>query len=251
MTGDWLGSLRRALDNASRPVRIFFRDDDVGWGNERLFELLDLFARYSLPLDLAVIPTELTLPLSTRLTSSIEAAPAPINVHQHGYAHVNHEPLGRKCEFGPARCREDQRRDIALGAQRIRDLLGPIARPIFTPPWNRCTAETGRCLVELGFRVLSCAASTPPLDLPGLIEIPIRVDWFAKRKGQRLSRTELGTLLAGEVERAPAVGVMFHHALMDADEMQAAEELFALLAGHERSDCRPMLTLAEEQVSLA
>ena len=39
-----------------------------------------------------------------------------VAVHQHGFAHENHEPQGRKCEFGPSRSRVAQRRDIAAGA---------------------------------------------------------------------------------------------------------------------------------------
>ena len=43
------------------PVPVFFRDDDAGWDDTRLFELLDRFAACSLPVDLAVIPMELDL----------------------------------------------------------------------------------------------------------------------------------------------------------------------------------------------
>jgi hypothetical protein len=36
---------------------------------------------------------------------------------------------------------------------------------------------------------------------------------------------------------------MFHHAAMDDDEMDRAGELFELVAGHERTDTRPMMSL--------
>ena len=42
---DWLDPLRRALDASPAPATFFFRDDDVGWSDDRLFSLLDLFAR--------------------------------------------------------------------------------------------------------------------------------------------------------------------------------------------------------------
>jgi hypothetical protein len=236
----WLDPLRRALDESPRPVRLFFRDDDAGWADDRLFELLDLFAGHELPIDVAVIPEALTPALARALRARVEAA-SPLELHQHGFAHVNHEPEGRKCEFGPGRPRELQRRDIEAGRKRLEELLGPDVKPVFTPPWNRCTQDTCDCLVELGFRALSRDSGATPLDAGGLVELPISFDWFAGRKGVRLGRAELGDVLAGRVKSAPAhVGIMFHHALMDAEEREAAGELLTLLAGHDRASCRPM-----------
>ena len=241
--GGWLDPLRQALDAAPRLVRFFFRDDDVGWCDARLFELLDRFAAHGLPVDLAVIPEALTPGPAKRLLARIDGVPGRIGVHQHGFAHVNHEPTGRKCEFGPSRPGPLQRRDVELGRDRLRELLGPVLPPIFTPPWNRCTATTAACLADLGFQVLSRDASAAPLDHDRLEELPIRVDWFARRKGERLTRAELGIRLAGEVEAPAPLGIMFHHALMDADELHAADELLGLLATHPRARCHPMMTL--------
>ena len=39
------------------------------------------------------------------------------------------------------------------------------------------------------------------------------------------------------------VGVMFHHAIMDAAELGRASELLGLLAGHERASPAPMMEL--------
>jgi hypothetical protein len=154
----------------------------------------------------------------------------PIELHQHGYAHVNHEPEGRKCEFGPVRSRARQRLDIARGQQRLRALLGPSVRPIFTPPWNRCTPETAACLVDLGFVALSRDRSAGALGVAGLAELPVSFDWFAKRKGSPLSRDERGDLLAQQIRTATPVGIMLHHAPMDADDLAALRDLLVLLA---------------------
>jgi predicted deacetylase len=245
----WLDGLRRALDAAHGPVAFFFRDDDAGWDDERLFELLDLFAGHSMPVDLAVIPDALTPRLASGLRARVASAPGKVAIHQHGYAHLNHEPEGRKCEFGPARDHAHQLRDIKAGKMRLAALCGPIVTSVFTPPWNRCTAVTGDCLRQAGFRVLSRDVTAAPLNSEGLFELPVTIDWFARRKGVRLSPGELGTRLAAAVEEAAPVGVMFHHAPMDADERRCAGELLALLASHGNVRARLMDELVDELIT--
>ena len=225
----WLDPVTAALDAAPGPVDVFFRDDDAGWGTDRLLGLLDAFARHDLPLDLAVIPAALDEELAAELRG--RTARQRLHLHQHGYTHDNHEPEGRKHEFGPHRSRAEQQHDIAAGATRLRDLLGDTD-PIFTPPWNRCTADTGHALVELGFAVLSREARAEPLGIDGLREVPIRVDWVKPDAIERLARA------LGAGGRA---GVMFHHAEMDADDLARAEQLLALLARDDRVRPAPIL----------
>jgi peptidoglycan/xylan/chitin deacetylase (PgdA/CDA1 family) len=241
----WLEPLRRVLDRSPRPVRFFFRDDDAGWEDERLLALLDVFADHAVPLDVAVIPSALGPGLARELRARAAAAPDLLGLHQHGLAHVNHEPAGRPCEFGPSRSAAEQRRDLATGAARLRSLLGDAVAPIFTPPWNRCTETTGRCLLELGFRALARDSTATPLALPGLADIAVNVDWSAKTKdGGRIGLQELGDRLAAAAAAAPEpTGVMLHHALMGGRERDALAALLELLAAHEHADCRPMASL--------
>jgi peptidoglycan/xylan/chitin deacetylase (PgdA/CDA1 family) len=246
MTG-WLDPVRRTLDSASAPVTFFFRDDDAGWEDERLLQLLGLFEDYGLPLDLAVIPLALTEALARQIAERVAAQPQLIGVHQHGFAHINHETEGRKCEFGPTRAAALQERDIRRGKYLLDELLGPMVQPIFTPPWNRCGAQTGDCLIRLGFRALSRDRSVEPLGLPGLVELPIQVDWLAKSKGVPLTREQIGRLIAERVEESKPVGVMFHHAVMDEDEREAAGELLSLLSSHNQAQCRLMHALVADQ----
>ncbi|MEA2320062.1 MAG: hypothetical protein QOD44_4251 [Solirubrobacteraceae bacterium] len=242
----WLRAVETALDGAPDPVPFFFRDDDAGWGDARLFALLSVFAARELPVDLAVIPCELDAALAGEL-----AALPRIGLHQHGLAHVNHEREGRKCEFGPSREAETQRRDIVAGRSRLTELLGERADPIFTPPWNRCTAETGACLAELGFAALSREAKAAPLQVPGLCELPVSVDWFAHDHGTRLAPSALGERIARAIGVGRPVGVMFHHAVMDGAEMRRAAELLGLLAGHDRVRPARMMELVGEAVPAA
>jgi hypothetical protein len=91
----WLDPLRATLDREPGPTTFFFRDDDAGWCDERLFALLEVFERRGAPLDLAVIPQALSAKLARELGAWWRAM--PLGVHQHGFAHLNHELLGRKC----------------------------------------------------------------------------------------------------------------------------------------------------------
>jgi hypothetical protein len=213
-----LKNLLLSLDTAASPVEVFFRDDDAGWGDARLLGLITRFEAYGLPLDLAVIPSELTNGLAEELRTR------QVGLHQHGYAHVNHEPEGRKCEFGPARDLAAQRADIAAGQERLRELLGDRLDPFFTPPWNRCTRDTGEALVELGFTALSREHRAEPLGL--LPEVSVHLDVA------RLTPEELDERFARLVADGGPVGVMFHHAVMEPEDFARADALLALLAGH-------------------
>ncbi len=119
MTG-WLDPLRAALDGSDRPVRFFFRDDDAGWDDDALELLLDVFAEHGLPVDVAAIPAALTDRTVELLTSRAATGRNDVTVHQHGFAHVNHEAEGRKCEFGVSRTPAQQAEDLEAGRALLR-----------------------------------------------------------------------------------------------------------------------------------
>lgn len=240
----WLDPCRNLLDSTSSPVRFFFRDDDGGWGDDRLFALIELFVARSLPVTLAVIPNAIEGAVARRLNDVIYALPRLVEVHQHGFAHVNHEPQDRQCEFGGSRPAFAQRSDIERGRARLAYLFGPNVRPMFTPPWNRCTRATGQCLVELGFSVLSRDARAEPFAIPGLAELPVRWDWFAHRHHERLSSEAAGLGLATAAAYGEPTGIMLHHARMDATERQRLGELLDVLA-HENARVQTMWEVAE------
>jgi predicted deacetylase len=238
----WLETVRVALDEADSPRPFFFRDDDAGWRDDRLRAVLDCFQRHGLPVDVAVIPSELTPALTRELGARVRDT--GVRVHQHGYAHANHEPTGRKCEFGQARDAAACRRDIAEGQRRMRDALGPAVDPVFTPPWNRCVPEIADALVPLGFEVLSRDSTAAPLDRPDLVEVPVTVDWFGHHKGVRWTRDEMGEVIATSIRRDRAVGVMLHHAVTDEADLAGVDELLTIVASHPHADAATIMALA-------
>lgn len=235
----WLEPVRVALDEG--PCTVFFRDDDAGWGDERLWALLDLFDRRSLPVDVAVIPAELHPALAASLTARARAG--GVHLHQHGWAHVNHEPVGRKCEFGPSRSFEDQAADIGRGQAVLRDAFGDLLDPVFTPPWNRCTSDTAAALSAHGIAVLSRDGTAAPLT-SSVPEVPVTVDWFGSGKGVRWTPYELADRLAAAIRSGRPVGIMLHHAVTDSGELAAIGALLALLSLHPHTEAVPLTTLA-------
>jgi peptidoglycan/xylan/chitin deacetylase (PgdA/CDA1 family) len=238
----WLRPVAAALDAAEAPCPFFFRDDDAGWADDRLLALLDRFEAHGLPVDVAAIPAELTPGLARQLAGRAKAA--GVRLHQHGWEHVNHEPVGRKCEFGGSRDAAAQAGDVAAGTARLAALLGDLVDPVFTPPWNRCTPTTADVLAGQGFAVLSRDVSAGTVGRPGLAEVPVTVDWFGGRKGVRWTRGELAGRLAAGVEAGGPVGVMLHHAVTDAAELAAVDELLALVAATPAAEPATILELA-------
>jgi predicted deacetylase len=238
----WLETVRVALDEADVPRRFFFRDDDAGWRDDRLRAVLDCFVARGLPVDVAVIPTELTPRLTRELW--VRVRDTGLRVHQHGYAHANHEPAGRKCEFGQVREAAAYTRDIAEGQRRMRDAFGLDVDAVFTPPWNRCLPTIADALVPLGFEVLSRDSTAAPLDRSDLVEIPVTVDWFGQRKGVRLTRDEVGEAIAASIRRDRAVGVMLHHALTDDADLAGIDDLLAMVASHAHAHPTTIMALA-------
>ena len=247
MTG-WLEPLHAALDARSAPVWFFFRDDDAGWDDTALEALLDVFEPHGLPLDVAAIPLAATSRTVEVITARQTSGRNDLRVHQHGLAHVNHEPVGRKCEFGVSRSRDQQLDDIASGRDVLRALFGDVPA-VFTPPWNRCAPWTGEVLHDLGFAVLSRDLSAGRAAVPGLAELPVTVDWFAKRKKVPLDRNGRGELLAEMAGGPGPVGLMLHHQVMSAQDRTDVGELLTLVDAHPEASAAHLDRLAQTLVA--
>ncbi len=244
---DWLRPVKRVLEIGRESSTVFFRNDDAGWSDDRLFCLLEIFFSHSIPIDLAIIPQALSESLANRLRDHWGEVPSCLGLHQHGFSHDNHELEGRKCEFGPIRSHEEQFHDIQKGKHYLEKHLGEAIDPIFTPPWNRCSPVTAKCLKSLEFKILSRDITAEPISLPGLQEVPVHIDWFRKRKGIRLTRHQLAQSIAGAIESRDPVGIMLHHEPMNAEDFEALDHLLVLLAGSKSIRCRLMREFFENK----
>jgi len=155
-------------------------------------------------------------------------------VHQHGFAHCNHEIFERKCEFGGARGIDAQRGDLLAGRDRLRGLFGARLDAIFTPPWNRCSAATPALLAELGYSALSRDRTAPAQH--ALPELPVDVDWCKQQRATVLRGEDggdrIGFELAQRLGTGQPVGLMLHHAEMDARDLALLDALLGAAARH-------------------
>jgi hypothetical protein len=250
----WLAPLRSALDGPGGPRYWFFRDDDAGWADEQLAALTAVFCDAGALLDVAAIPAAVSPHLGAALRRLIESG--VVAVHQHGWAHINHEPGGRRCEFGSSRPISDQLHDLAHGRAVLSDLLEGRAEPMFTPPWNRCGDVTVQLLAELGFTALSCDHTAPRRPAVGVIEVPVRVDWARcwREGGAGLVGHELAAAVIESdasvprpAEPAAGLGVMVHHATLCSEELDALRALLAVLRDHPAAPLTSMGALVADR----
>lgn len=242
------GAVVRALDDAPHPVDFFLRDDDAGWDDGALHRLLDVTTAAGVPIDLAAIPQAVTSELAFQLMQRQDAASGLIGIHQHGYAHLNHELTGRRCEFGESRAWSWQCADLMAGREVLESLFGDRLDPIFTPPWNRCSSLTPALLADLGFAALSRSSSAPPQA--ALPELAVDVDWCkhereASEADPQDAPARIAQALALRVRAGGPVGLMLHHAAMDARSLDRLSALLQALKTHPQLRCRSMADLLD------
>ncbi len=229
-SGERLRAVLEQLQHEDREINIFLRDDDIDDDEETLRQLLDITFARGVPVNLEVIPATLTDD-GVRLLRDYQGFDANlVELHQHGWRHVNHETVGKKSEFGGARGFADQLQDIARGKARLEELLEERFFPAFTPPWNRCTDDTLRVLDQLGFQVFSADKNGRQRDGQRFREISITLDLFRWKGGAALKApAEIIEQLTGQVSRGGTVGILLHHKVMDGAAFYFLDFLLAQL----------------------
>jgi peptidoglycan/xylan/chitin deacetylase (PgdA/CDA1 family) len=198
------------------PGYVFFRADDAAVPGANFVRLMDLFTRYRVPLCLAVVPAWLTKARWQHLKRIGQKAPSLWCWHQHGWRHVNHEPEGKKQEFGPSRSCFEIRDDLIQGKYRLQTLMEESFSPVFTPPWNRCDQNTLDMLKELNYKAVSRFQMGLPPSPDGLPDFAVSVDLHTRKEGHLVSGweglfSELGSALSQRL-----CGIMIHHQRMNA-----------------------------------
>ena len=247
--------LHRCLEGADTEMSsrgegiVFFRVDDVAAPGRAFSKLISLFHNHQTPLTLAVVPAWLTKPRWRHLQELCEQKRSLCCWMQHGWRHLNHEPHGKKLEFGPSRPLSQKRQDLLLGFERLRDLMGDEFLPAFTPPWNRCDHETLGVLEEMGHKALSRNLGAQPPAPATLPEYPVTVDLHSRKEkaaaqGWQSLFKELGQSLGNGY-----CGIMIHHQRMNEPAFDFLDLLLSELKQWKRVRFVNLATLLNESYS--
>lgn len=233
---DLTATLERGIRTFGK-VRFIFRADDIGVPGDRFFRMTDLFLSHGIPLGLAVVPAWLTRQRWDSLAGVARAGGRLLIWHQHGWRHINHEPAGKKQEFGPSRTRQEVFRDIGQGRTRLESILQQSFTQIFTPPWNRCGRDALDALAELRFTAVSGSVGSFPGCPDALAEFPMHADLHTRKdttpdQGRQAFLEELSRGMAG-----PACGIMLHHTRMTPQAFIFLEFLLQQIVRYPEIEC--------------
>lgn len=212
-----------------RQVTVFFRADDVAIPSAKQDRLLELFVRHDAPLCPASVPAWLNQARWASISRRVDGKHHLFAWHQHGWNHHNHEPIGKKQEFGPGANYAQKRRNILRGRDKLAAILGEHLQPVFTPPWNRLDLETMHILKELGFTAMSRYRDAKIPAIPGLPDLAANVDLHTRKES---SAEACWNGLFTELDQALAsgrVGFMIHHQRMNAAAFAFLDGLLSLL----------------------
>ncbi len=240
--------LEQQRETGSEVMHLFLRDDDVDEDEESLRRLLDITVSRWIPVNLEIIPGRLTESGITVLDTYARSLPGLFELHQHGWQHANHEPEGKKCEFGPSRPFHEQLDDIRKGKELLDRVFKGLVYPAFTPPWNRCTPDTYKALDDLGFLVLSKDHAVQPMTGYRFRELSTTLDLYRWKGGPAMKAPdEIVTVLIQQLaDGLSPIGLLLHHKVMDDAAFSFLDDLLAVLAASPLIRCHSFHGLMAE-----
>ena len=200
---------------------LWWRDDDATAPSPALERLLALASSFEAPLHLAVVPFWAQPALAQRMQEAEQVFAIP-----HGWRHENHAPpTEKKAEFGAHRPVAVMLAEVQRGWQRIEALFGPLALPVFAPPWNRaCPAVVDR-LVDCGLTALSAfQPRRQRFAAPNVLQVNTHLDPISWRGGGVLIEPEaLADIIADHLrarrqtraDNLEPYGLLTHHLVHD------------------------------------
>lgn len=235
-----------AWAESDRTAEFWWRDDDAIDATPALDRLLTLRRDVGVPLALAVIPANARPALAAALRDEQE-----IDILQHGYAHLNHRPVGeKKAELRADRDLWDIARELADGRGRMIELFGDDGwLDVMVPPWNRIDAGVINLLPGLGFHGLTMfEARVAEGAVPGLVVVNTHadiIDWPGTRAFAG-DDAVIGAIVAhlsakrtGGADAAEATGLLTHHLAQDDACWEFIERFCRVTKAHPAAGWQP------------
>jgi len=229
--------LSRELDDwsaAGRVATLWLRDDDaVAWTPQlqRLFEVAG-----DVPVALAVIPALAEAGLAERLQSLLG-----VEVLQHGWRHENHWGTQGLSEYPPARNDEEVLQEFRAGRDRLKQLFGERALPVFAPPYHGFGDGFLPLLAKGRIRAISRKGPRPAKRVAGVYQSNVHVvliDWTEPPSfgdPQAVLRSVVEHLRArrlGRVDSDEATGLLTHHLVQDEASYEFLARLIEVTMAH-------------------
>ena len=193
------------------------RIDDIGYFDEQ-DRIIYLLCNAGIKVSCSVVPTWLTFACVDFLQKTAQLFPNQLEVHQHGYSHINYDSagLGQKFEFGPLRSLEAQREDIAVGKVILKSQLGNLFFPVFTPPYGEYNNDTLVCLQQLGFQAISSISYNESNNI--IPDYPTEIDCFTWNPVKQKSLASITEEWKNK-EEEHFRGLVLHPRLMELDSL--------------------------------
>lgn len=151
----YVSSFLKDLFSQNKKVTVHFRADDIGIFNKEQIDLLNLFIRYKVPLNLGIIPNQLQTH-STIHRNLISDHTDIFCLCQHGYQHINHSIIENvKYEFSKYRSITEQRIELQHGKDILKTCFNSDISSVFIPPWNYSDEILLKLLADLKYSNIS------------------------------------------------------------------------------------------------
>ena len=219
---------------AGQVATLWLRDDDaVAWTPQLqcLFEVAG-----DVPVALAVIPALAEPGVPDRLQSL-----PGVEVLQHGWRHENHWRTQGLSEYPPARNDEEVLQEFRAGRDRLKQLFGDRALPVFAPPYHGFDDGFLPLLAKTGIRAISRKGPRPARQMAGIWQSNVHVvliDWteppsFGDPKPVLQSVVEhLRARRLGRVDSNEPTGLLTHHLVQDEASYEFLAQLIEVTRAH-------------------
>jgi hypothetical protein len=222
---------------AEAPALALVRVDDLGPDEERDRAVIASLLEARVTISGGVVPGWLQ-PATTRfLVEMRRRHGARLEVHQHGYAHVDRWVGDHKAEFGAFRDAVEQRAELRRGMEILTAELGDLVWAGFSPPFGARDLPLLHDLRACGFRAVSTLRAK--YRLAGLPDFPTAVDACAWAPTRERAWTEVVAEWR-RLDGLPFLGLVLHPRFMAWSAIRAVGERVQALVANRRS-----LTLEE------
>ncbi|MGG4340427.1 DUF2334 domain-containing protein [Paenibacillus lautus] len=217
------------LYRMQKPIKIWFRDDDLGFYIPEVKKMVNLFDKVEVPIVYSAIPS-----LLVNETIDIVRSSKTAFVAQHGWNHRNNSlKAGVKTEFDDDACELSiMINNINQGKKKLQDLFGPKYLNVFVPPWHEMSPKLEQEIYKCRFHYISSWGPNGRND-NNFYEINTQVDiidWSISDKfaGENYALSQLVSELQEGLTKENSrlcIGILSHHRTMGTEGFEFVERL--------------------------